>query len=257
MSQRLSTLRRCYGLYQMEGPTGPRALIMRRAYVGAFWNIETQPRRERFEIAGRVFEPDDIPAEAAESFRRSWLKWTHEQTDERIAREGFLFVPLQSRLFERRNWQACSPVEMLDHVLAANPDSPVVVSLHPRATYSTAERAFLTDFLEKHPRVTLSDRPMADLLATTDAVVTMNSAVAFHGFFFRKPAVLFADVDFHHIARKADPQNPEKAFYDLKNHQPDFARYLYWFLKVNAINGGKDTAPMQILERLSHLGWPL
>lgn len=257
ISQRLCSLRSEFALFHMQGPIGPRSLTIRRAYVGAFWNIETQSRREHFEIAGRVFDPDEVPRKEAQTFRKNWLKWAHERVDKTITSDGYIFVPLQARLFDRRSWQHCTPTEMLEHVVATNPERKVVVTLHPRVSYTDAERRFVRSFCERHPAVTVSEKPMAELLETCDAVATMNSAVAFHGLFFRKPAVLFADADFHHIARKVDLKNPSEAFRDVTGHEAEYSKFLYWFLKMNTINGGRDTAPLQILDRLGKLGWPL
>ena len=50
------------------------------------------------------------------------------------------------------------------------------------------------------PRLRLETGGAAEALAACDLVVTQNSAVAFNGYFFHKPAVLFAEIDFHHIA---------------------------------------------------------
>jgi hypothetical protein len=100
----------------------------------------------------------------------------------------------------------------------------------------------------------LSDRPSIEVLASCDYVVTENSSLALTGFFAQKPAVLFARIDFHHIAASA-PRTGLAAF-DAKP-EPPFAAYLHWFFKQNAITSWADDAVEQIRARFRDHGWPM
>ena len=60
----------------------------------------------------------------------------------------------------------------------------------------------------------------------------------FSGFFARKPAVLFAEIDFHHIAGSVPRQGLSER---VSGGRPGtFASYLHWFLRDNAISAWSD-----------------
>ena len=100
----------------------------------------------------------------------------------------------------------------------------------------------------------LTDRPSMELLAGCDYVVTENSAMALTGFFAEKPAVLFARIDFHHIAASV-PRDGMAAF--DPQPKPPFAAYLKWFFRRNAITSWADDAVDRIRVRFRNHGWPM
>lgn len=242
-----------YALYRMEEPTHPRALTCRRCYVGAFWNIEASAKRWEWPVARADFLLETIDPEDAARFVKNWKKRLYPGGIQALD-EGFVFVPLQGRLTEQRSFQAASPLAMLSEVLARI-DLPVVATLHPNESYDEREIAALDALVDRHPRLSVRRGGSADLLRRCRLVVTENSAMAFEGFFLEKPAILFALSDFHHIAASVPRDGLEAAF--APRPKPDFARYLYWFLKERAINAGHPECAAQILAALRRHGWPI
>ena len=70
--------------------------------------------------------------------------------------------------------------------------------------------------------------------------------------------MLWARMDFHHIAASVPHLGPEAAFAAAElAGRPDFARYLFWYFRHHALlawDGDLDTLDPQAAHRL---GWPL
>jgi hypothetical protein len=247
-------LRGRYVLHHMRDPAGPRELCLRRAHLYPFWRIETSNCRWLWDVAQTPFGPSAVNPVAAEDFRQRWKRQLLGA--EPPGREGFLFLPLQGHLSHRRSFQAASPLEMIEQTLDHVPGKPLLATLHPKERYSRAEIAALDRMAARHPRFRLVTDRAEDLLRHCDGVVTQNSAVALTGFFAQKPAVLFAEIDFHHIAGSVPREGPERAFARL-DEAPDHAGYLFWFFRHHAINGGSGDAAEQIAARLRAHGWPM
>lgn len=95
-------------------------------------------------------------------------------------------------------------------------------------------------------------------LANCDLVVTQNSTVALKGFLLEKPAMLWARIDFHHIAASVPHLGREQAFAKIEfAEKPDFARYLFWHLRQNALFAWRDGLDAAIRTRPARLGWPV
>ena len=242
-------------LTHLTDPPGPDGLTFRRCYVAPFWQIERRAARWEREVTTRPFNPSGLPQERVDAFFGRWRERLFSGSSA-ARREGFLYMPLQGKLLKKRSFQTCAPVEMIERTLTHDA-RPVLATLHPKERYSARERAALAEIAASNPRFELSPIPMAEALATCDAVITQNSSVAFAGFFHAKPAVLFAEADFHHIAASVLRFGEERAFDRLAGPDPDFASYLFWFLQRQAINAGRSDAPELITARLRELGWPV
>jgi hypothetical protein len=253
---RLKTrLRGGYGLFHMQPlPAGGHILCLRRAYIYPFWRIERTHLRWEFDAARLPFDPVAIdPAIAA----RFVARWRPKLLGDRpITRAGFVLVPLQGHLQTARSFQSMSPIQMIEQTLARDP-RPVIATLHPNERYTDAERRALAQIATRFSRFSLSDKPSADLLAACDLVVTQNSSVALTGFFAAKPAILFGQSDFHHIAASVPRDGLDAAFAHPTPPLDVFYRYLHWFFTQTTINAGSPDAPTQLNARLRALGWPV
>ena len=145
---------------------------------------------------------------------------------------------------------------MVEHCLAQT-DMQVVATLHPNEHYENAEIVALEKLEKAHDRLTVQTGGMEDLLVGCDFIVTQNSSVAFNGYFFGKPSLLFRKADFHHIAVQAEIDDLAAGFAEVQQIRPDYAAYIHWFWQRNSINAGRLEATDMIAARLKRFGWPI
>lgn len=236
--------------------TGPNCLSLRKTYRDPFWKIEETNDRWDYEIARMRFDPTTITS----GFNGFMGHWRPRFLGDAPAAEGpgpFIFMPLQGKLTEHRHFQAMSPVEMIRTTLKMDPERKVIATLHPRETYSVAELDALNRIATTERRFVLAKGDSLSFVKACDYIVTQNSSVAVTGYFAGKQAVLFARIDFHHIAGSVPHHGVEAAFARMKQPPPDFARYLYWLLEVNAIRTWDKAAHDRIRARFRHFGWPI
>lgn len=245
-----------FSVYHMDPPNHERAVTIRRAYYYPFWRIELSAKRWEWDVALTDFDPRDVNRAEADRFYGYWQRRLYQDMPTRAVRGEYIFMPLQGLIRQRRSFQACSPIEMLERTAARFPNKPIVVTLHPTEDYTSADRLALAQIIGRHPKVEVVERQMEVALRDCDFVVTMNSSAAFAGFLFGKPAVVFGQIDFHHIAGSVMAVGEDEAFATVR-HKPDFAGYVWWFLQVMAINGGREEASDQIANTLRGYGWPI
>ena len=241
-----------YALYHMKRPLHPRSLTMRRAYHYPFWQIERVAERWRFRVARADFNPTGIDPDAAAVFVRSLRRRVLAGPDP--VRGDHVLVPLQGHIRQTRSFQTMSPVEMLDAVCRTG--RPVVATLHPSEHYDADDHAALAALSARHRDLTIGGDTMR-LLRDCAFVATQNSAVAFDGMILGKPAVLFAQVDFHHVALNVAELGAEAALAAADRHTPDTARYLWWFLKQNSIDAQAPDAGQRMLAAMRAGGWAI
>ncbi len=251
-----SATRPGYALFHMAEPTHDRALTLRRVYHYPFWAIEPSGRRWDWHVAKTVFPTDAVPRKEADRFYHFWQQRLFSDAPQTATRDGFTYVPLQGRLLQHRSFQSCSPLDMLRAVLAHDP-RPVIAALHPKEIYSEDELAALDQLERDSPRLSVTLGEMERWLRGCDYVATQNSSAAFNGFFFGKPAVLFARADFHHIAADAARMGAQEALRAARELRPDYAGYLHWFWQKMAINAGRPEARERIRAALLRAGWPV
>ncbi|WP_380055880.1 hypothetical protein ACFE33_01340 [Falsihalocynthiibacter sp. SS001] len=244
-----------YSLFHMKEPLHSRALCFRRAYYYPFWRIETTAERWKFRVAKMPFPPRKQDADQAERFANSMRKRHFASLN--ASRGGYIYMPLQGRLLERRSFQTCSPIEMIEQTLSTDKKRPILARLHPNETYSEKEIKALKSIEKKHDRFALSDAPSDVLVAACDYTVTQNSSAALGGYFFHKPAVLFAKIDFHHIAGNVADMGLQDAFEHAQDPDKPFDKYMLWFLRKTSINAGNPNAETRILAAMRKSGWEI
>lgn len=240
----------------IKSPPDAKGLCFRRVYHYPFWQIENSAERWAWDVAQAAFEPDPAEAKEAARFYGFWQNRLFGDAPQNTSRSGFVYVPLQGKLLDHRPFQLCSPLEMLEHCLAQT-RLPVITTLHPNEHYDRAEIAALTKLEKTHDRLTVQTGGMGELLAACDYIVTQNSSVAFNGYFFGKPSLLFRKADFHHIAVQAVAEDLAAGFDAVGQAAPDYAAYVHWFWQKNSINAGRPEAEDMIAARLRRFGWPV
>jgi len=246
-----------YSMFLMQPPVNKRSLVFRKTYLYPFWHIENDPERWEWPVAKTAFDAHAIDPRKASNFYRFWRTRLFDEAPREARRDGFVFVPLQGKLLEQRSFQHCSPIEMLEAVLAYDEKRQVVVTLHPNESYSVEEEAAIVALSEQHARLFVQTAGAERYLQNCDYVVTQNSSVGFMGLFFGKPLVLFGKADFHHIALNVSEMGVERAIKEAPGHTPDYASYMYWFLQMQAINAGRPEAKNKIRNVLRGHGWPV
>ena len=253
-SQRLKSVARPgYALFYEDDPFHARALTVRQSYLRPFWRIEASAKRWEWDVARARFDPEQVDPRSAAQFGTFWRKKLGLEAERS---EGFVYVPLQGKLTQKRSFQAMSPLRMLETVVSRAEGKRVIATLHPREHYSDTERAKLAQMVDAG-RIELSDKPMQVLLPRCDYVATENSSVAAMGYFLAKPALLFGQIDFHHIAEPANMAQLPDSFDAAVTARPAFDRYVHWFWQENCINAGRADARAKILARFQRFGWPI
>ncbi len=247
-----------YALFHMDDPTHPRALTLRRSYFYPFWQIESSVRRWEWNVALTPFKPQDIDMAEAKRFFEFWRKRLYPLANAAPVTDGPVYVPLQGMIRQHRTFQSCSPLTMIANTADRFANNDIVVTLHPNEVYSDADHGALQDLAARYPNVAISDQDMVTCLNACQLVVTQNSSVALAGFFFRKPAVLFAQIDFHHIAGNVPRDGEDRAFATWRN-DAEYEAYVWWFLQHMSINAGRP--PEEVTEKIASVlwnhGWPV
>ncbi|WP_339108899.1 hypothetical protein [Thioclava sp. GXIMD4216] len=242
-----------YALYHMEEPTHDRALTCRRSYTGAYWHVEAQAARWEWPVAHARFPLRQIDGPEAKHFYRALRE--RVLGNARVTDEGFALMPLQGRLSEHRSFQSMSPLEMIETVMV-RVTQPVIATLHPNEDYTPLERQTLVALANRYPHFRVQEGGTPELLRRCSYVITQNSSVAFDGYILRKPALLFAQIDFHHIAGSVPHMGLDAALEMLQKRQ-NFAKYLTWFLRDQALNAGRPEFETRLLTHLREKGWPV
>ena len=246
-----------YSLFHMQDPLNAKGVTIRRTYFYPFWQIERSNQRWDWDIAKAQFELPGGKRGEAEQFFSFWQSRLYKDALKDVSNDGFVYVPLQGRLLERRSFQECSPIRMLKHVIAAESKKRVIATLHPKEHYEADEIQVLEKLENEVPHLEIRVGDMETLLARCAYIVTQNSSAAFSGLFFRKPSVLFAKVDFHHISANVSQLGVKEAFDQVQHLKPDYAGYVWWFLQRMSINAGRPEAKEKIRTRLLEMGWPV
>jgi len=240
----------------IKSPPDREGLCFRRVYHYPFWQIEQTSERSAWDVAQAAFEPDPADAKEAARFYGFWQTRLFGDLPQTAKRSEYVYVPLQGKLLDHRPFQICSPLEMIEHCLA-HTTKPVIATLHPTERYGRSEIAALEKLEKTQNRLAVQIGGMEALLAHCDYVVTQNSSVAFNGYFFGKPALLFRKTDFHHIAVQAVAGDLPAGFAKVETLKPDYAAYIHWFWQKNSINAGRSEAGDVIAARLRRFGWPV
>ena len=241
-----------HSLWHMRAPAGSGGLIFRRTYHYPFWHIEAVPERWHWPVARAAFDAEAVPVEPARRFTGRLA--ARVLPGPPPTRDGPALVPLQGRLSQHRSFQTMSPLAMVEAI--GRSGHPARVTLHPRESYADDELRALDRIIAAHPSLDMAEGTAA-LLRCCAFVATQNSAVAFDGFLLGKPAVLFAQSDFHHIALNVAQIGADEALARAATHRPAFERYLFWFLRIMAVNATAPDARQQVLAAMRRGGWPI
>ncbi len=246
-----------YHLCWMQDPVTGRGLTIRRNYIDPFWKIEKSGARWNWPVVRKRFDASVIDLSRASRFAAMLRSRVLPEHTGRLLAEGYVLVPLQGRLLQHRSFQDCSPLQMVEALLRFERKRDIVLTLHPGERYSDLELEALERVCKRRSGVALSEVDTKQLVYACDYIVTQNSSIALWGYLLRKPAILFAKIDFHHVALRVNEKTLEGAINMIGGHNPDYDRYLWWFFQEQSINANKVEAEDKIARRLRYHGWPL
>lgn len=241
-----------YALHHMSGPRHKRTKIFRRTYYYPYWHIESEPQRWRWDVAKAKFNPNGIDIGEARKFIRHMR--TKHLPGLSPKKPSHILIPLQRELTKARSFQIMSPVKMVEAVAKTGKDC--IATLHPNGNYSDKDMSALEKVSKRYKNLTIGGNSR-ELLPGAEYVVTQNSSVAMDAYLLTRPVVLFAQIDFHHIAVKASELGADKALAEAVEHKAYYSKYLYWFLNQQAIDAMSPTAEGRILDALKKGGWPI
>ena len=245
-----------YTMFHMHDPFHERALTMRLAYFYPYWRIEKSAQRWEWDVAREEFDPDRIdPALATAFCDRLRKRLFKDEAVPDVPDLGYVYIPLQGQLSERRSFQSMSPIDMVREVVRHEPARRIFVTLHPNENYSDFDMNALQMIEKDCDRLEIVDHSVISLVRGCSYIATQNSTVALMGFAFHKPAVLFAKIDFHHISPDVFDRGAAHAIRRVMAGKPDFDRYLYWFLAEHAINAADPNSEQKVLAILRRHQW--
>ncbi|MCO0635546.1 hypothetical protein M8745_06165 [Lutimaribacter sp. EGI FJ00014] len=242
----------------------PRALNAGIAYIYPFWNLDPDGIRAFSSIAGRPFRPARVDADKARAFIRrqrdrlvAARQSRYEQPQERAPlprAEAAVFLQSEGH---RTVGETCylDRWTMLETVLAAT-EGPVIVKPHPRELDGAVYNR-LAAFRAAAPRLAISTGNIHDIIAASDRVVTINSAVGVEAYLHRKPVILCGKADFHHIATVA--QSADALGAALRGPAParHYDKYVYWYFGHMCVNAGGPNLLEQVLHRIRATGYAI
>jgi len=243
-----------------------RALNAGIAYVYPFWNLDPWGIRAFSSIAAQKFDPQAVPAQAAAEF---FGRLRHRLVKKRASRypqppevaqdlpRECIAIFLQSE-FHRDVGETCylTRAEMVQTVLEAAPDKPVVIKPHPRdlepETYLRLHK-----LLSEWPNLTISSANIHDILGAADKVVTINSAVGIEAQLHRVSVILCGHADFFHVCHTAKTTTELTALVQQDLAPQPVEAYLHWYFRQNCLAAGDPELVTHFLDRVAQTGFAL
>jgi hypothetical protein len=236
----------------------PTAFHCVPSYLHGFWYFDEVATRNN--STGRLarFDPRAVAGPFAEGFaarladrfiRQNRSKFDQPPRGQPVP-DGCLAFFAQDFRPPRHHRNHLSVPQMLDALIAARGDRPVVIRPHPNQ--KPDEIAALTD--RCGPGITVSGASVHDILAACSCAVTVTSACAFEGFLHGKPAVLGGQTDFaQNAVTLTNPARMAEALAAALARDWPHARYLTWYLTRVCVQDRLADLP-EVLARMHRKG---
>lgn len=234
------------------------------AYLWEFWHLDPAGTKAFSSIGTRRFDAARIDRDRAARFRETlWARYVDKRRSKHVQEtrqedlpDGALAVFCQGHYPVKSGATDFSDVQMVEAVRTQAGDRPVLLKLHPAET-AVQDEARLRALADGDPRLRITQANVHDILSRCAAMVSINSTVALEGFIHRKPAILFGQSDFHHIAgRVARPDGFGAVLAEQLSARPDFDAFLAWYFLGNCLRINAKTLEDRIWERFAAVGFP-
>lgn len=242
----------------------PGVLNAAVAYFWEFWHLDPVGTKALSSIGAQSYDPASMPYARAERFfahQRARLVTPRlskygQKAEVTALPQGALAVFLQGEFPIRQGVTRFDDLAMLRAVQAWDGDWPILVKPHPlvKNPFTLAELAVA---VHGDDRITLTDANVHDMLDACAATVSINSTVALEGFLHRKPAVLFGQCDFHHLAgRVMEPEDFAPVLAGQLCRRGGYAQYLAWYFLRHCLRLGAPGLEAAIWQRFAAAGFP-
>lgn len=242
----------------------PRVLNAGIAYVYPYWHLDPAGIRAFSSIADAPFQPRLIDGPTARRFMRKLRarlvgkrtsRYEQPQETEPLP-QAAAAIFLQSE--SHRNVGETLYLDrwtMVETTSASTP-RPVIVKPHPREM-ETALFDQLLKLQTRHPNLHIALGNIHDIIAASDRVVTINSAVGVEALLHEKPVILCGRTDFNHIATTV--KTPDDLRRALEKPAPTvrYAKYLYWYFGQQCLDATAPDLAEQVLTRINAQGYHL
>lgn len=236
----------------------PTAFHCVPSYLHGFWFFDEVATRNNSSARLARFDPRVIAAPFADALAR-------RLADRFVARNRSKFdqpprgqpVPAGCLAFFAQDFRTplhhrhhMTVPRMLDALIAARGDRPVVIRAHPNQ--KPDEIAALADRIG--PGVSVSHASIHDILAACACTVTVTSACAFEGFLHGRPAVLGGQTDFaQNAVTLTDPARMADALAAATGRDWPHDRFLAWYLTKHCVRDRVADLP-ELLARMHRKG---
>lgn len=234
----------------------PRVRNADVAYIYPFWNFDPKGIRAFSSIAEMAFPQDAIDPDIARPFfrrlRQRMVNGRRSRYDQPDAVSALpparLAVFLQSE-GHRVVGETCylDRWQMLETACAAI-DGPILVKPHPRDR-DPATGETLRDFCARYPHLRVSEGNIHDLIAASERVLTINSAVGIEAYLHRTPVVLCGQSDFHHIADVARSEADLSHALGRAPRKRAYDKFIWWYFADQCLNSTDPDLVERVLAR--------
>lgn len=234
------------------------------AYFWDFWHLDPKGTKAFSSIGDQPFDAAKVDMAWAQPFfdrlhrsyvgkRRSKYAQPEDYAD---SPEGCIAVFCQGDYPIQSGAGKYSDVSMVEAVLAGAGTQPVVVKPHPKAS-NAADIAALTELAQRHENLSVTQANIHDILAQCSITASHNSTVALEGYLHQKPAILFAQSDFLHIATTVSDDLPFRAALETAlAREGDYEKYLTWYFKRKCLWLARASVEDQIWAIFTAAGFP-
>jgi hypothetical protein len=236
----------------------PTAFHCVPSYLHGFWYFDEVATRNNSTARLARFDPRTVAGPFAATFAqrladrfiaRNRSKFDQPPRGQSLP-EGCLAFFAQDFRTPQHHRNHLSVLQMLDALIAARGDRPVVIKAHPNQKQD--EIAALA--ARSAPGVTMTGASIHDILDACACAVTVTSACAFEGFLHGKPAVLGGQTDFGQNAiTLIDPARMGAALEAAMTRPWPHAQFLTWYLTKLCVQDREADLP-EVLARMHRKG---
>lgn len=242
----------------------PGVLNCAVAYFWEFWHLDPLGTKACSSIGQLAYDPASVPYGRAKSFFEAQqakligprVSKYGQKAERTVVPAGALAVFLQGEYPMKQQVTTFDDLAMVAAVRACDIDRPIVIKPHPlvKNPFSLAE---LRVALHGDDRMILTDANVHDILDACAATVSINSTVALEGFLHRKPAVLFGQADFHHIAGRVNAVEDFSAVLAAQmQRKRGYAQYMAWYFLRHCLRLGSPGLQAALWLRFAAAGFP-